>query len=944
VATIPLTVGAIADAVSGRLVSGDRATVVDGVSIDTRRLKAGELYVAIRGERYDGHDFVAAAFEAGACGAIVSRPIGELPGALAAGRAVIVVPDGTGALQRLARWVRRASGARVVAITGSAGKTTTKDVAAAFLGLRHRVMQTVGNLNNHIGLPLSLLELRHGADVAVVELGMNHAGEISRLVAISEPDVRVWTNVADVHLEFFASVDAIADAKAEVMEGATPDSVLVANADDPRVTTRVVRFPGRVITFGSAEGASVRASAIEERGIDGMAADVRTGAGRVRLEVPLLGRGNLQNVVAAVAIAAHFGVPLEAMADRAPTIRAASHRGDVLRLDRGVVLVDDTYNSNPRALQGALAVIAAEQRLGRRVAVVGEMLELGAASVPLHEACGRAAAESGLSLLITVGGEAARALGRAAVEAGMPGAAVRHADSSADAADMAAALVQPRDLVLVKGSRGIGTEAVVDRLEARFGRAERRSADPRRAPGTTRMPELQVEGKRVVVVGAARSGLAAAALLARRGAHVTLADLKPALPDAHALAAEGVALALGPHDPRLFSAADLIVLSPGVPPRQPVLTRARRAKVPIVGEIELASRMLRGRIIAITGTKGKSTTTTLVGRILSAAGLPASVAGNIGDPLSAKVEVSTDDTIHVVEVSSFQLETTQTCRPWIAALLNLSVDHLDRHASVREYAAAKARIFANQSASDFVVVNADDPPAMRLAARKARAPRHLFALDRPLSEGTVLADGWIVSRAPGRADRPVLPVTDVQLIGRHLLSDVAAATTIALLAGASPEAIRAAVAGFGGLEHALERVGVVGRITFVNDSKATNIESARRAIESFEGRLVPIIGGRFKGGDFRDLRPALAGRSTAVVAIGEARPAVREALGDVVAVIESGSMEEAVRAAAGAAPPGGTVLLAPACASFDMFRDYAERGRAFKQEVARLAEEWNGTP
>jgi len=371
--------------------------------------------------------------------------------------------------------------------------------------------------------------------------------------------------------------------------------------------------------------------------------------------------------------------------------------------------------------------------------------------------------------------------------------------------------------------------------------------------------------------------------------------------------------------------------------------RARRARVPIMGEVELASRMLRGRIVAITGTKGKSTTTTLVGRMLASAGLAASVAGNIGDPLAAKVDASTDDMIHVVEVSSFQLETTVTFRPWIAVLLNLSADHLDRHASLREYAAAKSRVFANQGESDWAVVNADDRPAMRLASRRARAPKRLFALDRSLSGGTVLADGWIVSRAAGQPDLPVLPVTEVQLIGRHLLSDVAAAATVALLAGAPPDAIRRAVAGFGGLEHALERVGVVAGVQFVNDSKATNVASARRAIESFDGRLVPIIGGRFKGGNLGDLRPALEGRSTAVVAIGEARAAVREALGDMVVVIDATSMAEAVRAALRAAPPGGTVVLAPACASFDMFRDYAERGRVFKQEVERLARDVDGT-
>ncbi len=456
------------------------------------------------------------------------------------------------------------------------------------------------------------------------------------------------------------------------------------------------------------------------------------------------------------------------------------------------------------------------------------------------------------------------------------------------------------------------------------------------------MADFQVSGMRIVVVGAARSGIAAAQLLARRGARVTLADVKPELPEAVGLGSLGVEVRLGPHDPALFARADLIVLSPGVPLRQPALAGARRARVPVIGELELASRMLRGRIVAITGTKGKSTTTTLVGRMLAAAGLEASVAGNIGDPLAAKVDASTDDTIHVVEVSSFQLETAETFHPWIAVLLNLSADHLDRHANLREYAAAKARVFANQRGGDWAVVNADDPPAMRLASRRARAPRRLFALDEPLASGTVLADGWIVSRSEGAPDVPVLPVGEVQLIGRHLLSDVAAATTAALLAGAPPEAIRRAVSAFTGLEHALERVAVVAGVRFVNDSKATNVESARRAIESFEGGLVAIIGGRFKGGDLRDLRPALQRRSSAVVAIGEARAAVREALGDVVAVTDAGSMAEAVRAAFGAAPPGGTVVLAPACASFDMFRDYAERGRVFKQEVERLAREVDG--
>jgi UDP-N-acetylmuramoyl-tripeptide--D-alanyl-D-alanine ligase len=463
-----LTIADIAGAIGGRLLSGDGGAPVSGISIDTRTIAPGELYIAIRGERLDGHDFVVAALSAGAAGAVINRPMGQLPPSAVAGRALIVVPDTTGALQRLARWVRRQSGARVVAVTGSAGKTTTKDVAAAFLGLRHRVMRSSGNLNNHIGLPLSLLELRHGADVAVVELGMNHAGEISRLVAIAEPDVRVWTNVAEVHLEFFASVEAIAEAKAEILEGATGRTTLVANADDPRVMARAAEFAGTLVTFGAAQGATVRAAEIESLGIDGMAARVDADGETVRIRVPLLGRGNLQNVLAGIAVARVFDIPLDAVAERAASLRPAAHRGDVIRLAGSVTVVDDAYNSNPRALEGALAVVAGERRFTRRAAVLGEMRELGEPSVALHEACGRVAAASGLSLLVTVGGTPARALGRAAIEAGMPGAQVRHADTSVEAADIAAREVRAGDLVLVKGSRGVATERVVERLVSVF--------------------------------------------------------------------------------------------------------------------------------------------------------------------------------------------------------------------------------------------------------------------------------------------------------------------------------------------------------------------------------------------------------------------------------------------------------------------------------------------
>jgi len=456
----------------------------------------------------------------------------------------------------------------------------------------------------------------------------------------------------------------------------------------------------------------------------------------------------------------------------------------------------------------------------------------------------------------------------------------------------------------------------------------------------TATPSFTVSGKRVVVVGAARSGVAAAELLVRRGAHVTLSEIRERIDEERQLRDAGVQLELGGHREETLLNADLIVLSPGVPHGQPVVAAARAAGVAVMGELELASRWLRGRIVAITGTKGKSTTTTLTGRMLEAGGHRVLVGGNIGRALSARVDDSTEETIHVVEASSFQLETIETFHPWIAVLLNFSPDHLDRHADIAEYAAAKARIFANQTIDDWAVLNADDA-ASRALAQEARSSQLLFAMEQDLADGVVIAGNAIVRRRQGGADQVLVPVSAVKLLGRHLMTDVLAAAAVASLAGVKPEAMTRAVEAFKGLEHVLEPVAEIGGVRFVNDSKATNVESALRAIQSCGNGLLVILGGRFKGGDFGDLRPALEERAANVVAIGEAAPLIHGALEPAVAVHDAADMSDAVRTAFVLASPGVTVLLAPACSSFDMFRDYAERGRAFKREVAKLSDEWS---
>src|ERR1700704_459790 len=348
---IRLTAEWVAAALAGTIVRGSPRQVFAGVSIDTRTLGAGELYIAIRGDRFDGADFADAAVSAGAGGVVVSRGrartpiVGQAEPPPDATPVTIAVDDTTVALQALAHAVRVESGAKVVAITGSAGKTTTKEVTAEFLGAKYRVIPNRGNFNNHIGLPLSLIELTARPDVAVVELGMSHAGEIRTLIRIAEPDVRVWTNVGDAHVGFFGSVDAIADAKAEILEGATPDGVLVANADDDRIAARTSSFAGRVVTFGIERPAEVRAEAVVDRGIDGMSARVSTPRGSIDLTTPLVGRGNLANVLAAIAVGVECDVPLAAIAERGSRLQPAPHRGEVVRLAKGVVVIDDSYNA-----------------------------------------------------------------------------------------------------------------------------------------------------------------------------------------------------------------------------------------------------------------------------------------------------------------------------------------------------------------------------------------------------------------------------------------------------------------------------------------------------------------------------------------------------------------------------------------------------------------------
>jgi UDP-N-acetylmuramoylalanine--D-glutamate ligase len=448
---------------------------------------------------------------------------------------------------------------------------------------------------------------------------------------------------------------------------------------------------------------------------------------------------------------------------------------------------------------------------------------------------------------------------------------------------------------------------------------------------------MDLNNKRVLVVGLGKSGVASALFMKAHGARVTVSDTKsgdelrneiPVLLD------HGITVETGGHGDRTFHGQDLIVVSPGVPVDAPPLVQARALGETVIGEIELAANFLPGPIIAITGSNGKTTTTALTGEIMTAAGLPALVGGNIGTPAISLAERATPETVIVLEVSSFQLETIQTFRPRVAVVLNVTPDHLDRHRTVEVYVAAKTRIFENQQTSDFAVLNADDPTCVAMAAQ-TRAQVFWFSRQKEVQQGAWVRDGKIVFR-DAAAQKEIMQVAEIPLKGAHNLENVLAATCAGMLMGCTPEKVRQAVRDFKAVEHRLEFVATIRGVDYYNDSKATNVDATIKALESFPANIHLILGGKDKGSDYTVLNELLRQRVKRVYTIGAAAAKIESQIKGA-EIVHAETLENAIRKASAAAQPGDTVLLAPACASFDQFKSYEHRGRVFKEIVQGLA-------
>ena len=449
---------------------------------------------------------------------------------------------------------------------------------------------------------------------------------------------------------------------------------------------------------------------------------------------------------------------------------------------------------------------------------------------------------------------------------------------------------------------------------------------------------MDLNNKRVLVVGLGKSGVASALFLKARGARVTVSDSKPEaeLRDEILLLLDhGITVETGGHGDRTFRGQDLIVVSPGVPIDAPQLVQARNLGERVIGEIELAAQFLAGSIVAITGANGKTTTTSLAGEIVAAGKFSTLVGGNIGTPAISFVDRAGPATWTVLEVSSFQLETIVEFRPRIAVILNITPDHLDRHKTFDNYVNAKARIFENQRADDFTVLNADDPITAGLSDR-TRAQLFWFSRKKEIEKGAFLRGTQVYFR-DGHGEREIMLLAEVPLKGAHNLENVLAGIAIGMLVGCQPEQIRAAVRTFKAVEHRLEFVARVAGVDYYNDSKATNVDATIKALESFPANIHLILGGKDKGSDYTVLNDLLRQRVKRVYTIGAAAAKIESQIQGASEVEQAETLENAVRRASEAAVAGDVVLLAPACASFDQFQSYEHRGRVFKEIVHSLA-------
>ncbi len=913
----PTDIKFLAKASCGKLIGCD-SLVISGVKIDSRACGEGDLFICIEGAKSDGHSYIKAAYEKGCRAFLVTKDVEELEGA-----AYILVTDAYAAAVKMAKAYLDQFDLIRIGITGSVGKTTTRMLVAAVMAAKYRTVSTQGNYNANFGLCLTAFAADETTECVVFEMGMDFMHELLDASEWIRPDLALVTNVGVAHMELLGSRDAIAYAKLEITSYFTDKNVLVVNAlSDYLKTEEEIRSVAackenfRIVSVGK----DLMYQDYRAAGAEGIEFTIEG----TRFSVPLLGEHIALDCTLAAACGLQYGISLEDAAKALSQVKAQGRRLTAENAG-GVILLDDTYNASPESMKAGLEVLSGIGA-GRRIAVLGDMLELGAAEEEGHISVGRRAAQLGTDILFAVGKK--KDLYFKGVSE-VPGSRTKmvSAEDIEELGRLVMAELKPGDAVLVKGSNATGLVKTAQLIRDR-------------------------KMEKILVMGLGKSGLAACGLLAGT-AEISAWDTKAEAAFADAviedLKAKGIKLYMGPDSQEeLLKLAeggekpfDRVIISPGITPKHPVASLGKE----LIGELELAYESTDCPFLAITGTNGKTTTTTLVGEMLKTAEIPCRVVGNIGEPVSAQVQGADKDIVMVAEVSSFQLETIKKFRPRVAALCNVTPDHLDRHGSVEEYARMKARVAENQTADDCFIYNFDDPGACAVAVHIEGPMLVPFTTKNEGMDfvmqphAAFVKEGYIYVRKNGK-DMKLCKTSDLQIPGKHNLENALTAAAVAIFAGAGKTAVAKTLRSFKGVEHRIEYVRTYKGVRYVNDSKGTNPDSTIKAIEATDTPILLIGGGYEKKSDFTELIEHFGGKVKYLVLMGATADRFKETAlkcgfpDD--RIIKCPSLEACVASCAQLASPGDTVLLSPACASWDMFTGYEQRGRIFKELVKKL--------
>lgn len=841
---------------------------------DSRRVSSGDWFLALVGERFDAHQFISTISD---CAGVIGQRVPENWD-----RGFIQVEDSLQALQDIARFVRQGFTGPTIGITGSAGKTTTRAMIGQITSFFGKTHQTKGNFNNHIGLPLTLLAMPPKTEVLVLELGMNHLGEIALLQEVCKPTIRLITNVGAAHLEGVGSIEGVAKAKGELFDGANVGDLCCINIDDPHIAQMSIPQGVRTLSFGRHEQAEIRLLSAKVN-IDTLttAIQIQTPTGVLSLDLASPGTHLANNACAAVAVGYALGI---SVANIENGLRAYQPVGARLRIEPGpfhTQVINDAYNANPLSTTASLKTLA-DLKGRRRIALLGDMLELGESEQASHKETLQTAMDLKLDLIGVAGprfGAAVTALGATDIIV---------AEDSFSLGSQMKPYLRPKDILLLKGSRGIAMERSLDGMKPKY------------------------KGKKIAVLGMGRSGQAVARLALLQEAVVTCIDNNPM-----AAFIDGCIHHYG-KEPIDISTYQLLILSPGIPATNPIVRQAHRYNIPILGELAFAAQHISLPIIAITGTNGKSSTTWYTKLLLEKAGRKPFIGGNFGPALSLLALDPTPYDVAVIEVSSYQMEFPGAFHPHVAVALNLTPDHLARHKTLEVYAEKKREVFAQQNPTDFAI-----SPRNESALHSNGKAKQLWLHSHP---GITIEEQQLVLR--GTLDDGEISLQNIKLLGEHNKENVAAACLSLICFGIPREQL--AIDALQPLAHRLEMVHTEHGIQWINDSKATNIEAAIAGIQGAPNSQIVLLGGQGKeNANYKQLYPFLKRKAKAVICFGASGKEIARALSDFPNTHVSTSMKNAIELATELSQQGDTILLSPACASFDEFKDFTHRGTIF---------------